>query len=74
MKFKPAFFISAILFLLIFSDGQAGEKNLAPAPLAVVEQPNAEFARVVAGTPVEHRFTVKNRGTARLDIINVYSG
>ena len=77
IKFNPAFFISAILFLLIISSGaggHAGEKNLAPAPMAMVEQPTAEFARVVAGTPVEHRFTVKNKGTARLDIINVYSG
>ncbi|RJP84939.1 MAG: hypothetical protein C4518_17690 [Desulfobacteraceae bacterium] len=75
MRFITFFFITAFLSVLgIVSAGQTIAKEAVAAPIAIVEQTAIEFSPVIAGTEVEHRFSVLNKGNAPLNIINVYSG
>lgn len=49
----------------------AGAQAQAPAPKAITEDVSWDFGRVESGTALEHKFTLRNSGSAPLRIENV---
>jgi hypothetical protein len=73
MRYRKVFCIWGVLCFLIIS-GAAAAETAGPLPKARVAQDRFAFSPVVAGTAVEHRFSIFNTGEAPLNIIDVHTG
>ncbi|RJQ77471.1 MAG: hypothetical protein C4519_13320 [Desulfobacteraceae bacterium] len=72
MAFTKHCWITAMLLLILPAVIIAAD---APQnPDAYLPQTVYEFKPVVEGTPIEHEFTIQNRGTATLEILDLKSG
>jgi hypothetical protein len=71
MRFlKKTLFLVTVLMMIPLSYGA----EVAEGPVAVLPSPSFEFATVADGTEVTHEFSVRNAGSAVLDILEIKTG
>ncbi|RLC26474.1 MAG: hypothetical protein DRH21_02090 [Deltaproteobacteria bacterium] len=75
MKIKNLFFFFLLFFLILNLNASIkAEEDVNTYACAYLPADNYEFAPVVEGAEIDHRFIIQNKGTAPLNIEKVKTG